>query len=724
MADRKLYWKGEHNPFPYISNSEVETPGGFDTPTINIDNNLVQLDLNGATWQQFHNIIDFGAQVLYPDEYAKFVETWLCGLMCPPIIEGEQEVCYNYPPYAPFVEFYPQSPYLDTTTVPPGYGGVPWLIRDGSPTFPYNYDVGDVYAPFTSMNVGLNAFTGELAGFKVTVVGSGQLEVDFLGQIFGGKVIVGINKPPNLIDILLAIWNTSADFIFELELNAAEIPPDDGVVIPYELVIDEPPGTTTEIYFSFLPVGDFDDIPIGYGGGVRSIGLCGFENAGTIVGFTDARRVGNDIEFFQNGQWQKYFESLEDCDAVENCLTTSPTITTIQGDIATNQTNIANNTTQIAQNDTDIFNINSSLVGINNSINTINSTLIDHNKRISELENTQILVPITDQVTRLSRREIGRAAATTTGIKTLTISGIDANRLYIIIRGRSDVAGADKDVQMWVGNDRVGGNYDSSRDDLTQSSEPLIARMPSDDGANDYFGFATIKMDNAQDIAKNATANSVSNSISGDSDQMANDVYAWVYEGAVAIDELQFEFKQPSDWAVGSEIIVYAEEDTDFLVFADGWIATLDFRVNSWASALTVNSGSYNTDHYEAPGSPAFGFLDIEFNNTTSDTARIRALELDWFISLPDLTSWGLKAGIVGQPLLEFTPEISGSLMTHRFGLDETTSENIQFQVGADFDSPMVAGARAELYQIRIFGQGEIPTPYIAFIAGNFPEPQ
>lgn len=272
-------------------------------PVIDDLENHVRYVWTADEWRKLISVVKTGADLIYPEDAQNILWSILRGMHQPQTFDEEVGDCYNYPVYAPFNSFEPYNPYNDPTFIPPGYLVPPFIIGGG-----IGYEATDLIVRFDSFPIFANWWDiifGSLPTVKITTVGDGQIELDLLNTIQGGYCVLKNNAPPNILDIFLGIFepdirivDTQIDIAFPTELD---------LVISEEWDLEVGTGVENVLYCTFIPA--VDDIfppfglPLRFGGGIRQVGLCGFESAGVIMGITDLRRVGEILETFEGGVW-------------------------------------------------------------------------------------------------------------------------------------------------------------------------------------------------------------------------------------------------------------------------------------------------------------------------------------------------------------------------------------------------------------------------------------
>lgn len=182
---------------------------------------------------------------------------------------------------------------------------------------------------------------------EIHTVGDGQIELDLLNILQGGFAVIKQGSPPNILDVIGGIFEAGIRVV-DLGIDVA-IPTEFDVVHAEEINVNVGVGVSQTTYVTFIPVVDDTyppfGLPLRFGGGLRRVGLCGFENSGVIMGITDLRIVDCNVETFQDGVWTVH-AGLEACIATE----TAP----LQVQITSNSDDIGSNTGDIFDNIADI----------------------------------------------------------------------------------------------------------------------------------------------------------------------------------------------------------------------------------------------------------------------------------------------------------------------------------------------------------------------------------
>jgi len=187
----------------------------------------------------------------------------------------EHEQCREYFPPASILEYYPCSPFLEGCELPEEYEFAPFtVVGSGNLSeiigmYGLGYQVGDVYTDLTKMpELTLDTI---LSGFEfwphITVTtppGSGTVKIKFLNIPQGGRALITLDGDFQPLNGRLV----------ELNKDLVSVPPETAVPQIYELDVPGEGEHTVVIYF--LPTVDDTFIPLFFGGGIRSVELCGF----------------------------------------------------------------------------------------------------------------------------------------------------------------------------------------------------------------------------------------------------------------------------------------------------------------------------------------------------------------------------------------------------------------------------------------------------------------
>jgi len=347
---------------------------------LNEDSNLIVLDLSQEQFTRMYSALTVGADFAYPEKSHQIAIDFLRGLHCPIPFDTESDDCYNYPPYVPFIDWFPYNPHNESY-IPSGYLSEPFVFGSAW----VGYEDTDVIVPFDSIPLLAtwhDLINGFLPQIAIQTTGDGQIEIDFLNILQGGFVVVKPQSPPNLLDIILGIFDPSIRIV-DLQTDVS-FPAESDLVVSEEYNVEVGAGNPHTLYCTWFPV--LDDLippfglPIRFGGGIRQVGLCGFESGGIVMGITDLRRNGENLEVFQDGQWTPKVD-------LDTWLQANPYSIQLRSDTDDNALEIQENadTIDAYYNELQIERLRiDSLEQVD--IPQINLTLTDHSNRIIALE--------------------------------------------------------------------------------------------------------------------------------------------------------------------------------------------------------------------------------------------------------------------------------------------------------------------------------------------------
>jgi len=260
---------------------------------LNPENNLIVLNLSEAQFLRLFTSVMTGAEISYPDESMQVVVDFLKGVQCPPTLIPEE--CFTLPTYANNIAYTPVNPFIEPDVIPDGYLTQPFLVNgQNGNDFP-DYEPFDVLVPFGAITFDLNFFediAGQLPTLEIMVQGTGSVNLKFLTSVQGGLVVVTLDNPPNLLDILAGIV-TGAENIVDLNQDLVSLPPETAKELIYPVSVET--GGIHTIYAVFLPILDDSLIPIRFGGGFRGLELCGFLPEGDM-GLQNLRFISCNLE--------------------------------------------------------------------------------------------------------------------------------------------------------------------------------------------------------------------------------------------------------------------------------------------------------------------------------------------------------------------------------------------------------------------------------------------
>jgi len=299
--------------------------------------NLVTLRLTGDDFRRMFSALYLGSEIAYPDSFMQIIANFLRGVHCPP--ELVEQDCFDYPTYTAFTHFSPQNPYINPNAIPDGYLTQPFLINGENGVDIPNYEHFDILVPFDSLTLDVDWFddiSGQLPTIEIHCSGTGKATLKFLNQVAGGLVVVTIDNPPNLVDIIAGIV-TGADNILDLNLDIVSLPPETAIEIEYQ--VDVVGAGDHIIYAVFLPILDDSLIPVRFGGGFRGVILCDFIEE-VEVGMSNLRFTDCGLEKLVDGEWVAVDGWADWLSCIETYLPDSPAIDAIEAIVSDNAGNV------------------------------------------------------------------------------------------------------------------------------------------------------------------------------------------------------------------------------------------------------------------------------------------------------------------------------------------------------------------------------------------------
>lgn len=173
--------------------------------------------------------------------------------------------CVDFPTDSSVISYAPQDPFTNPDYIPPGYIAVPFLVvTEGNilSFFP-GAEIGDVISGYLSIPVLTPGIGQGLARFRVRTKGTGVVELHLLKVPAGGSVLITTDDDPLTVRTI----NLNKD-VFQLPIETIG-----------EITVEVPITTSGEHHIDVTFVPRFNDelIFISYGGGLRKVVLCGFD---------------------------------------------------------------------------------------------------------------------------------------------------------------------------------------------------------------------------------------------------------------------------------------------------------------------------------------------------------------------------------------------------------------------------------------------------------------
>lgn len=271
----------DHSPQPLLG-TDCFSPFA----QVNNSQNRFLWEGTGLEFRQIFSALLLGAEFAYPQSYLQVVANFLRMVHCP--IDFEEE-CQVFPPYAGVAQYSPMSPFINPDFIPEGYLAPPFVLvtDENIGEYPQN-EIGDISVGIGALTLDVNWFediAGQLPTLTIRVQGEGTVNLEFLNQTSGGLIVVTVDNPPNLADIIIGIV-TGSENILDTNMDILSLPPETAITQIYPVPVTGA-GIHT-IYAVWLPILDDSLIPVRFGGGFRKFELCDFEEF-PDMGITDLR---------------------------------------------------------------------------------------------------------------------------------------------------------------------------------------------------------------------------------------------------------------------------------------------------------------------------------------------------------------------------------------------------------------------------------------------------
>jgi hypothetical protein len=171
--------------------------------------------------------------------------------------------CVEFAPDAAIIEWLPNDPYKSPDYRPPEYIAPPWYVQPQFPPSLVGASPGDVVTDISRIPIVPNfGDASSLPRFRITLKGSGQVELHFVNILQGGLAQIQVNG-----DLLQLTY-------IELNRDQVSVPPENTGTIIYEITLDGPGEHFIDV--TMVPRINDEGIPLSFGGGLRKVVLCGF----------------------------------------------------------------------------------------------------------------------------------------------------------------------------------------------------------------------------------------------------------------------------------------------------------------------------------------------------------------------------------------------------------------------------------------------------------------
>jgi hypothetical protein len=282
--------KPPSQPLEFFGSPNLPEMGKFSL-TLCVTREELELLMSAAMEYCYRNIGEFDSKTYLPLLQAV---NYLQNPSANPCLDIEGGGCLEFPAYASFIKYYPDNPFDSDDSPAPGYLLPAWQVWGNIETI-----LPDFIDDFINHNI--NQFTGyrdndaicwisSLLSFnwlswlesgyfypavEIEVSGKGQANIAFLSFPLGSRAIIQVDEPPNMLDFLTGGVLSPAAIVADTARDVLSFPPEGTPEFVVSVEIPEEGDHTIYVWFS--PVVDFEiseDI-LGFGGGIRSVELCG-----------------------------------------------------------------------------------------------------------------------------------------------------------------------------------------------------------------------------------------------------------------------------------------------------------------------------------------------------------------------------------------------------------------------------------------------------------------
>jgi hypothetical protein len=251
----------------------------------------------GKQFTKLFSSVYMGAHLIFPDDANEIIWQLLKVVHQPLPLDPDGD-CIEYGPSAPFIKFYPDNPYVAGDNKDGWWNEAWYQWSDFFSLFPdfaadwlagavgglLEYQDTDVLCNIASLAYPTwGAFFdagGVFPKIEIKFSGTGQINVSLLSFPLGGKAIIELDEEPNVLDILSGGILDPNAFMIELNRDILSFPPSEYplIVIPIQVTT---PGEHT-LYINFIPLVNDETTFLGFGGGLRSVEMCGFSEVSPV----------------------------------------------------------------------------------------------------------------------------------------------------------------------------------------------------------------------------------------------------------------------------------------------------------------------------------------------------------------------------------------------------------------------------------------------------------
>jgi hypothetical protein len=213
----------------------------------------------------------------------------------------EEGDCVEYTPQNAPVWWGPTNPFINPYDIPAGYILPPWVVVPEAGVFLgiTGLQIGDVITTPLSFPIGIPPAHPDITKFRIYCFGSGTVEIHLIQFPLGGVALITNDDDPLTLKTV------------ELNRDLLQIPPETVSVLIHETKLETEGSHHIDVTFE-RRLGD-ELIPIGFGGGLRKVVLCGFDIPGESVDVRQNVDAPCTLEKSADGETWVPFADLQLC---------------------------------------------------------------------------------------------------------------------------------------------------------------------------------------------------------------------------------------------------------------------------------------------------------------------------------------------------------------------------------------------------------------------------
>lgn len=205
--------------------------------------------------------------------------------------DGCEDQCFDFPPSASFIEYFPNDPYRTPDFVGDGYANPAWYLATTASNIAYGSSFGDAITSLERFPLGSLPSIIPASGlprFRVNVVGAGTVQLHLV-NLFAGS-IAQVTSDDDILTI---------EFV-DVNRDTISAPPETTPTFTIERSFTTPGAHWIDV---IIVSSVNDEIPfLFHGGGLRGVTLCGFEAMVTMPNPLFRFTIDCGLEISYNGE--------------------------------------------------------------------------------------------------------------------------------------------------------------------------------------------------------------------------------------------------------------------------------------------------------------------------------------------------------------------------------------------------------------------------------------